>query len=74
MITQKNGKKIYRLLLVGVISLGLFCSCQSRSLKEAGLGEEKIVRDAKGNYYRLIPHVGDTFFVRPLNMEEFQEF
>ena len=55
-------------------SSDLFCSCQSRELKDAGLNEERTMKDSEGNYYRIVPNIGDTFFVRPLDMEEYSKF
>lgn len=71
---MKNQKRYKLAAVMRLLSMCLFCSCQRQELKDAGLDEEKIVRDKNGNYFRLKPHVGDTFFIEPLDMGEYEKF
>lgn len=69
-----NQKKYKFLVFIMLFSLCLFCSCQRQELKEAGLGKQKVVKDKDNNYYQIMPHVGDTFIIEPIDIKEFREF
>ena len=57
-----------------IISLTLLISCQDKELKDAGLSEPRIMKDAEGRYFRIRPNVGDTFFIDIIDEEELTKF
>lgn len=50
------------------------CSCQSRTLKDAGFSKEKIVKDKDNNYFKIKPYLGNAFLIEPIDIDDFKEF